>query len=105
MGNQFQTAKYKISSTEIVSETQNGNNFYKPMHSVALQREDQCSKFTSMAESTIAICNVKWPLCASSMVVTVTSREYRVARAYADARVQRIYAGTNEIMKMIAHKC
>lgn len=27
--------------------------------------------------------------------------EYPVARAYADARVQRIYAGTNEIMKLI----
>ncbi len=27
--------------------------------------------------------------------------EYFVARAYADARVQRIYAGTNEIMKVI----
>jgi acyl-CoA dehydrogenase len=25
--------------------------------------------------------------------------EYQVARAWADARVQRIYAGTNEIMK------
>ncbi len=25
--------------------------------------------------------------------------EYRVARSYADARVQRIYGGTNEIMK------
>lgn len=31
--------------------------------------------------------------------------EYRVARAWADARVQRIYAGTNEIMKeLIARK-
>jgi alkylation response protein AidB-like acyl-CoA dehydrogenase len=31
--------------------------------------------------------------------------EYPVARAYADARVQRIYAGTNEIMKeLIARK-
>ncbi len=31
--------------------------------------------------------------------------EYSVARAYADARVQRIYAGTNEIMKeLIARK-
>ena len=27
--------------------------------------------------------------------------EYPVARAFADARVQRIYAGTNEIMKLI----
>ena len=27
--------------------------------------------------------------------------EYFIARAYADARVQRIYAGTNEIMKII----
>jgi acyl-CoA dehydrogenase len=27
--------------------------------------------------------------------------EYPVARAWADARVQRIYAGTNEIMKEI----
>jgi len=27
--------------------------------------------------------------------------EYPVARAYADARVQRIYAGTSEIMKEI----
>ena len=25
--------------------------------------------------------------------------EYAIARAWADARVQRIYAGTNEIMK------
>lgn len=30
--------------------------------------------------------------------------EYPVARAYQDARVQRIYAGTNEIMKMIIAK-
>ncbi|MCZ8133881.1 MAG: acyl-CoA dehydrogenase family protein, partial [Algoriphagus sp.] len=31
--------------------------------------------------------------------------EYGVARAWADARVQRIYAGTNEIMKeLIARK-
>jgi alkylation response protein AidB-like acyl-CoA dehydrogenase len=31
--------------------------------------------------------------------------EYPVARSYADARVQRIYAGTNEIMKeLIARK-
>ena len=27
--------------------------------------------------------------------------EYPVARAYTDARVQKIYAGTNEIMKLI----
>jgi alkylation response protein AidB-like acyl-CoA dehydrogenase len=27
--------------------------------------------------------------------------EYPIARAYADARVQRIYGGTNEIMKEI----
>uniref|UniRef100_UPI003568F616 acyl-CoA dehydrogenase family protein n=1 Tax=Spongiibacter sp. TaxID=2024860 RepID=UPI003568F616 len=27
--------------------------------------------------------------------------EYPVARAFADSRVQRIYAGTNEIMKLI----
>ena len=27
--------------------------------------------------------------------------EYPIARAYMDARVQRIYAGTNEIMKLI----
>ena len=27
--------------------------------------------------------------------------EYPVARAYADARVQKIYAGTNEVMKLI----
>jgi acyl-CoA dehydrogenase len=27
--------------------------------------------------------------------------EYPVARAYVDARVQRIFAGTNEIMKLI----
>jgi acyl-CoA dehydrogenase len=30
--------------------------------------------------------------------------EYRVARAYMDARVQRIFAGTNEIMKVIIAK-
>jgi acyl-CoA dehydrogenase len=27
--------------------------------------------------------------------------EYQVCRAFADARVQRIYAGSNEIMKLI----
>ena len=27
--------------------------------------------------------------------------EYPIARAYADARVQRIYGGTNEIMKEV----
>ena len=30
--------------------------------------------------------------------------EYPVTRAYMDARVQRIYAGTNEIMKVIIAK-
>src|SRR5918996_1474867 len=30
--------------------------------------------------------------------------EYPIARAYMDARVQRIYAGTNEIMKVIIAK-
>jgi acyl-CoA dehydrogenase len=30
--------------------------------------------------------------------------EYPVARAYMDARVQRIFAGTNEIMKTIVAK-
>lgn len=30
--------------------------------------------------------------------------EYKVARAYMDARVQRIFAGTNEIMKVIIAK-
>ena len=28
-------------------------------------------------------------------------REYPIAKAYEDARVQRIYGGTNEIMKEI----
>jgi acyl-CoA dehydrogenase len=30
--------------------------------------------------------------------------EYPVARAFMDARVQRIYAGTSEIMKVIIAK-
>ncbi|CAG0964023.1 partial Acryloyl-CoA reductase (NADH), partial [Anaerolineae bacterium] len=30
--------------------------------------------------------------------------EYPIARAYMDARVQRIYAGTSEIMKVIVAK-
>ena len=30
--------------------------------------------------------------------------EYPVSRAFMDARVQRIYAGTNEIMKIIVAK-
>ena len=30
--------------------------------------------------------------------------EYPICRAYADARVQRIFAGTNEIMKVIISK-
>ena len=30
--------------------------------------------------------------------------EYPISRAYVDARVQRIYAGTNEIMKVIIAK-
>jgi acyl-CoA dehydrogenase len=30
--------------------------------------------------------------------------EYPVTRAFMDARVQRIYAGTNEIMKIIVAK-
>jgi acyl-CoA dehydrogenase len=30
--------------------------------------------------------------------------EYPVAKAYIDARIQRIYGGTNEIMKEIIHR-
>jgi acyl-CoA dehydrogenase len=30
--------------------------------------------------------------------------EYPVARAFADARVQRIYGGTSEVMKLIISK-
>ena len=31
-------------------------------------------------------------------------KEYVIARLYADARVQRIYGGTNEIMKELASR-
>jgi long-chain-acyl-CoA dehydrogenase len=31
-------------------------------------------------------------------------KEYPIARLYADARVQRIYGGTNEIMKELASR-
>jgi acyl-CoA dehydrogenase len=31
-------------------------------------------------------------------------KEFPISRAYMDARVQRIYAGTNEIMKIIIAK-
>jgi acyl-CoA dehydrogenase len=30
--------------------------------------------------------------------------EYPIARAYADSRVQRIHAGTNEIMKELINR-
>ena len=31
-------------------------------------------------------------------------KEYPIARIYADARVQKIYGGTNEIMKELASR-
>ena len=36
--------------------------------------------------------------CTAATAICV---EYPIARAWADSRVQRIYAGTNEIMKEI----
>ena len=50
-------------------------------------------------------CWARWstPVCSSSAGYGYML-EYPVTRAYMDARVQRIYAGTNEIMKIIIAK-
>ncbi len=48
---------------------------------------------TCRTRSSTAACN-----CSAAMAIM---DEYPISRMYRDARVQRIYAGTNEIMKVV----
>ena len=46
-------------------------------------------------------CRGKSPTSVFSYTVVTVMWEYPVTRAYADARIQRIYGGTSEVMKLI----
>jgi len=99
----LQNTRFKLA--EIVSETQLGMTFID--RCIELHCEGKLDAATaSMAKYTMTDleCRVA-DECVQLHGGYGYIWEYRVARGYADARVQRIYAGTNEIMKeLIARK-
>ena len=54
-----------------------------------------------MYKNALKINHENYFACHGAGVCFLLAEEYPIARAYADARVQKIYAGTNEIMKEI----
>ena len=93
----FQNTKYKIA--ELASEVAMGRVFMD--HCIMLHNEKKCDGATaSMAKYKLTDLQCKVAdECVQLHGGYGYMWDYLVGRGYADARVQRIYAGTNEIMK------
>lgn len=94
---QFQNTKYKLA--ELATEVAMGRVFMDKC--IELHNEGKCDSATaSMAKYKLSDlqCEVA-DACVQLHGGYGYMWEYLVGRGYADARVQRIYAGTNEIMK------
>lgn len=94
---EFQNTKYKIA--ELATEVEMGRVFAD--RCVELHDKKQLDGATaSMAKYSLTELQCKVAdVCVQLHGGYGYIWEYQVARAWADARVQRIYAGTNEIMK------
>lgn len=94
---EFQNTKYKIA--ELATEVEMGRVFAD--RCVELHNNKQLDGATaSMAKYSLTELQCKVAdACVQLHGGYGYIWEYQVARAWADARVQRIYAGTNEIMK------
>jgi alkylation response protein AidB-like acyl-CoA dehydrogenase len=100
---EFQNTKYKLA--ELASEIMMGRVFMDKC--VELHNEGKCdSAMASMAKYKLTETQCKVAdECLQLHGGYGYMWEYLVGRGYVDARVQRIYAGTNEIMKeLIARK-
>ncbi|GAB4399761.1 MAG: acyl-CoA dehydrogenase family protein [Microscillaceae bacterium] len=94
---EFQNTKYKLA--ELATDIAMGRAFMD--HCVKLHNEGKCDGATaSMAKYRLTEIQCKVAdECVQLHGGYGYIWDYLVARGYADARVQRIYAGTNEIMK------
>lgn len=95
----FQNTRFKLA--ECASEVKVGRAFVDRL--IEIHAKEKCSTVeASMAKSWCSemLCRVA-DECLQLHGGYGYMWEYEIARAYADARVQRIYAGTNEIMKEI----
>ncbi|MDX2303032.1 MAG: acyl-CoA dehydrogenase family protein [Microscillaceae bacterium] len=94
---EFQNTKYKLA--ELATEVAMGRIFMD--HCIMLHNEKKCDGATaSMAKYKLTDLQCKVAdECVQLHGGYGYMWDYLVGRGYADARVQRIYAGTNEIMK------
>jgi acyl-CoA dehydrogenase len=98
----FQNTQFKL--VECLAKTEVGRAYVdkvvaEHVKGKNLIKESSMAKFwtTDMAQEVVDTCLQFWGGYGYMV-------EYPVTRAFMDARVQRIYAGTNEIMKLIVAK-
>jgi acyl-CoA dehydrogenase len=99
----FQNTQFKLAELKIQSHNCRGCSVNHCVGELLLKGELDARPRPRWPNTWVSdICNARWPMNASScMAAMAYMNEYPVARMFRDARVQRIYGGTNEIMKLL----
>ena len=97
---EFQNTQFKLA--ECKTEATVAQGLLQPLHGSASARASSTPTMASMAKLWLTDMQCKIvDECLQLIGGYGYMNEYPIARMYADSRVQKIYGGTNEIMKLL----